>query len=230
MSTLQAYAELRSLGQRFLRTGEVARRLRVPDSTAHATLKRLVDAGLAVHVRQGLWSLEPGADPLLLPAHLTGAFPAYVSFETALFYHDMIQQIPPRVTVASLHRSATIRTAVATYQVHRIPPALFGGFEDRDGIRLALAEKAAVDLAYVRAHRGWKSTRMPEIEVPAEFQPMEVASWVARIPSRRLQTMVRFALAGWGIPGATEVAGTPRQDSPGRNHRPGSASVSTPGA
>src|SRR5260370_42388929 len=131
MNSLEVYNQLRSLDIPVLRTGDVARYLDMPDSTAQSALGRLAKAGLVEHVWRGVWSLDPKIDPLVLPPYLTGAFPSYISFETSLFYHDMIQQIPPRITVASLHRSATIRTSRGTYLVHQFPPRLYGGFEGR---------------------------------------------------------------------------------------------------
>jgi predicted transcriptional regulator of viral defense system len=213
LKTLETYTQLKELDVPVLRTGEVARHLHTPDSTAHSALQRLSQAGLVKHVWRGVWTLQPELDPLVLPPYLTGAFPSYVSFETALFYHEMIQQIPPRITVASLHRSTTIRTTLGTYLVHQLPPALFGGFEERNDIRMATLEKAVVDLAYIRSHRGWKSTRMPEIELPDGFRVSEVANWVDHIPAQRMRTLARGTLASWGIP--TEARSAPSAGAAG---------------
>jgi predicted transcriptional regulator of viral defense system len=200
VKTIDTYNQLRSLHIPVLRTGEVARYLEVPDSTAQSALDRLSEAGLAKHIWRGLWSLEPDLDPLALPPYLTGPFPSYVSFETALFYHGMIQQIPPRITVASLRRPATIRASIGTFVVHQLPPALYGGFDEVNGVRMATPEKAVFDLAYIRSHSGLKHTRVPEIEVPARFNAKDLANWIDHIPSSRMRSLVTTSLASWGVP------------------------------
>src|SRR6266852_2066093 len=207
MNSLDAYNQLRSLDVPVLRTGDVARYLEMPDSTAQSALDRLAKAGLVEHVWRGVWALDPELDPLVLPPYLTGAFPSYISFETALFYHDMIQQIPPRITVASLHRSATIRTSRGTNLVHQVPPTLYGGFEEHNHIRMAGPEKVLIDLAYIRSHRSTRNTRMPEIEVPASLKRDELASWIERISAKRMRSLVRSTLGTWGVPNDALPAG-----------------------
>ena len=201
MSAVEAFARLKSLRQSVFRTGDAAACLRVPESTAHDTLKRLEAAGLVLRLRQGLWSTDPAPDPMAIVDRVVSPHPAYVSFESALFYHGMIQQIPPRVTVASLDRARTIKTRIGTYVVRHVPPHLFGGYDDRGKARIATPEKALFDTAYRAAHRGWRSAYFPEIEIPATFDPAGVDNWIARIPSAKLRTMTQSIIVGLGVDG-----------------------------
>jgi hypothetical protein len=151
-------------------------------------------AGLLVPIRRGLWSLESKVDPFTLPEHLTAPFPAYVSLQSALYAHGMISQIPQVVYVASLTRPQRIKTSVATFSVHRIPPELFGGFQERNGAKIAEPEKALVDLLYLANVRSRLFTRLPELELPRAFSRRKASAWVNRIKAPYKKTMVATRL------------------------------------
>jgi len=192
MSSATAYATLRKLGAPAIRTGEAAAALRVSESSASRTLRTLEDRGLARRVRQGIWTLDDDAtrDPRAIIAELTRPLPAYVSFQSALATHGAIDQIPRETAIASLGRPRRIRTSLGTFVVHRLPSELFGGFVDRNGVPVATVEKALVDYFYVAAASGHPNRRLPELDLPADFSEQEVRKWIARIPSRRLRTLV----------------------------------------
>jgi hypothetical protein len=109
--------------------------------------------------------------------------------------HGAIDQIPREISVASLAKPRRVRTALGTYSIHRLPPALFGGYEERDGIALATVEKALFDALYVACASGQPERRVPELDLPSTFSRDEVAAWVARIASRRLRTLVGAVVA-----------------------------------
>ncbi len=196
MSAATAYAALRRIGTPILTTGEAAAALRVSLSAASRTLRTLERGGLARRIRYGLWTIatEP-FDPRRIVPHLTRPYPAYVSFESALAAHGAIDQIPREIAVASLAKPRRVRTAVGTFAIHRLPPELFAGFADRDGVPLASAEKALFDSCYVAAASGAPARRLPELDLPATFSRRSVDAWIARIPSARLRTLVAAAVA-----------------------------------
>jgi predicted transcriptional regulator of viral defense system len=76
----------------------------------YQTLKRLAIAGLLKRIRHGLWAMDVNLDPLLLPEYLTAPFPSYVSFQSALFFHGMVSQIPDVIYVASLAQTRKVQT------------------------------------------------------------------------------------------------------------------------
>lgn len=195
MSATATYAAIRGLGAPVLTTGEVAARLRVSVSSASRSLRKLAREGLIRRVRQGLWTLTQDiVDPRLLAPELTRPFPAYVSFQSALAAHGALDQIPREITIASLAKPRRVRTDVASYVIHRLPPELFGGFEERDGVQLAGIEKALFDYFYVAVASGHPTRRLPELELPVGFSRKRLDGWVARIRSARLRTLVTSAL------------------------------------
>jgi predicted transcriptional regulator of viral defense system len=186
----QAYAELRELGGPVVRTREAAALWGTDEGNARRRLQSLVRAGLAIALRRGLWALDPDLDPFAMAPYLTAPLPAYVSTFSALAAHAMIEQIPGRVSVVSLGRARRIETALGDFEVHHLAPGLFGGYVARDrGGSVASPEKALFDLVYLRAAAGGRAF-LPELSLPEGFERAVLGSWVARIESARLKTIV----------------------------------------
>jgi len=191
MRQVEMYAQLRGLKGPVVRTREAAALWRSDEGTARRRLRALADAGLILSVRRGLWSLDTDLDPYTLAPYLTAPLPAYVSTFSALATHGLIEQIPGRVSVASLGRSARVQTAIATFEIHHLAPQIFGGYVPwQRGGSIATPEKALFDLVYLRAAAGGRAY-LPELYLPPTFERGAVQVWVDRIPGARLQTIVR---------------------------------------
>jgi predicted transcriptional regulator of viral defense system len=193
---VDVYAELRRFGKPVLTTEDAAVRLRVSVSAASRMLGRLAGKGLVHALRRGLWAMDADLDPLLLPEYLTAPLPAYVSLQTALHRHGMIEQIPRVVYAASLARTRRIVTSIATYSVHRLVPEFFGGYatDPKTGVKMATPEKALLDVLYLSAARSRLFARLPELELPRGFDMRECRRWINRIPAPYRRTMVRSGL------------------------------------
>jgi predicted transcriptional regulator of viral defense system len=185
MNAAAALARLRALRKPVVTTDEAALVLRAERSATTHTLKRLATAGLLKHIRHGLWTTEQTLDPLLLPEYLTAPFPSYVSFQSALFFHGMVSQIPSVIYVASLAQTRIVRTNMGTYSIHRLAPTFFGGFEivETSGVRLATPEKALLDTLYLAPARSRLFAHLPEVELPDHFDRDRATSWIRRIPA-----------------------------------------------
>lgn len=195
MSSTTAYVRLRRLGGTVLTTREAAAALRTSSSAASRSLRRLSEQGLVTRVAHGLWSLsgEP-LDPRVLAPEITRPFPSYVSFASALAAHQVIDQIPREIALASLGRPKRVRTSVGRFVVHRLPPPLFGGFARQGVIQLATPEKALFDFYYVAMASSRVRRRLPELDIPRSFSHREIERWIERIASPRLRTLVRHAV------------------------------------
>ena len=192
MKAAEALSRLRSLGVPVVSTGDAAVALDLAIDAASHTLRRLAHEGLVSALRRGLWSIDGPPDRLALAEYLTAPQPAYVSLQSAMYLRGMIEQIPEVVYLVSLGRSQTITTSVAVYRVHHVPPELFGGFEylpDR-GVKLAVPEKAIIDLLYLSGTRLRTFRSLPELELPRGFRMGTARRWIAKIPSPRLRTLV----------------------------------------
>lgn len=118
MNVAAALAILRKLGVPALDTADAAAALGLTTAAASQTLTRLARAGLVRSVRHGTWWLEDALDPLRLPEYLTAPLPAYVSLQTALHRHGLIEQIPEVVYAVSLAKTQRLMTKVGAFSIH----------------------------------------------------------------------------------------------------------------
>lgn len=194
MRTSDAYGSLVALGRPVVETREAAARLGTSASNTSRILRATEDAGLVRQIRRGLWALDPGVDAFVAAPYLTAPFPAYISFWSALARHDMIEQIPRSVFVASLDRTQTVETPIATFSIHHLAPELFSGFDGTPSTGyLATPEKALFDTVYIRAPRGGRAY-FPELSLPADFDVTRTETWLAQIARPRLRTLVTRGL------------------------------------
>lgn len=190
MRALAAYGDLRAMGLPVVTTREAAARWGTAQGTAGRRLRAMEEATLVRRLRRGLWALDPDLAPFAIAPYLTAPFPAYVSLWSALAAHEMIEQIPRQVSVASLDRSRRIATTVGVFDVHHLSPELFGGYRgSAESGYLASPEKALFDIVYVRAAAGSKAF-FTELALPAGFARSRLDRWIERIASARLRTLV----------------------------------------
>jgi predicted transcriptional regulator of viral defense system len=196
MNAASALAHLRRLGKLVVTTNDVTLALGVERSAATQKLKRLAAEGLLKKIRHGLWAVDPALDPLVLPEYLTAPFPSYVSFQSALFLHGMVSQVPEVIYVASLAQTRRVRTKLGAFSIHRLAPTFFGGYDTlhESGVRLATPEKALLDSLYLGPTRSRMFAHLPEIEIPKGFDRRKAQEWVARIPAGPRRTSVEHRL------------------------------------
>lgn len=190
MNAREALARLRRLGVPVLDTADAAATLQQSTAAASMTLSRLVGAGLVTPVRHGTWWIDGKVDPYRLPQYLTAPLQSYLSLHTALHLRGVIEQIPEIIYVVSLARAQRITTRAGTFSIHHVAPEVFGGFEETPaGMKLATAEKALFDVAYLSGGRSRLFTTLPELELPRGFRREELSRWIRRIPSARSRTL-----------------------------------------
>jgi len=144
---------------------------------------------------RGRWGIgEPTA--ALLAEQVAAPSPTYVSLQSALFRHGVIEQVPGMTYAATLGRARKIRTPRGTVSVHRIPPELFGGFElADDGAKVATVEKALFDLIYLSPTRSRLFVKLPETEFPRSFKWAETNRWAKLIRGKSRRAFVEKKLA-----------------------------------
>lgn len=194
MTTADAYGDLLRLDRPIIQTREAAARLRASASNASHMLRSMEHAGLVRRLRHGLWALDAEVDPFVVAPYLTAPLPAYVSLWSALARHDMIEQVPRQISVASLDRRRQVETAIGVYSIHHLVPELFDGYRGSEATGyLATPEKALFDSVYVRAPRGARMF-FPELTLPKGFDHEQLDAWTRRIAAPRLRTLVSRGL------------------------------------
>jgi len=162
-------------------------------------LNNLLKTGFLSKIYRGVW-MRTGSGRVSLYTIVPYLFPrqrAYVSFISALHLHGIIEQIPQVVTVASLAHTRTVRTAIGTFAVHRITPALFSGFswyKEEGSFLIAEPEKALVDSLYLSACRKRQFGHFPELHFSKQFDFKKAYGWAVRIPNVRVRAYVKLKL------------------------------------
>ncbi len=192
MRLLDAHAKLVTLKQDVLRTNDAAACLGVTIPHASHILRRLAKAGFFVPLARGKWACHRAVDPLVLPEYLTAPAPSYISFQSALYYHGMISQIPSVIYAASLARTCRYKTSIATVSIHHIQPDFFFGFEvvGQSNIKMAIPEKALLDVLYLSTVRSLLFSALPELEIPSTFKKEKALKMLEKIPSLQKRTLV----------------------------------------
>ena len=192
MNQLEALRRLDGLGVEAFTTRDVAAVLKVASPNAHMILRRLQRQGFLAHLARGRWVLARKLSPLSLPEHLAAPYPAYVSLQTALFHHGLIEQVPAVIYAVTIGRTRRVATPTATVSLHHLPPELFNGFElSPDGAKMATPEKALFDLLYLAPARSRLFAHLPEIEIPRSFRWSRLRHYLPSIRSAGRRTYVQ---------------------------------------
>jgi predicted transcriptional regulator of viral defense system len=129
---------------------EIAAFARETRASAAMTLLRAAKKGLVARAGN-LWInlLDP---PELLEVALALRSPSYLSFESALYRRNILSQSPRgELTMATPGRSQRFQTPLGAIRYIHLKPNLFFGY---DADRIALPEKAWLDLLYIRGRQG----------------------------------------------------------------------------
>ena len=192
MTLSEALVKIKFMDQPVFRTADVMAALDIQKSHASKLLERLARHGHFVRLKRGLWAITEGLEPLALVPHMTAPFPSYVSLQSALYYHDMISQIPEVIYCVSLARTRTYMTPPATISIHHIPGSFFFGYEERGDqqVRIALPEKALVDILYLSQAKSRLFAVLPEVAFPSQFNIKRAQNMIRKIVDPRRRTMV----------------------------------------
>jgi predicted transcriptional regulator of viral defense system len=196
MNQIEALQSIRALGVPVVETRDVAALLRVSISSATTMLRRLAQKGTIVHLSRGRWLINERIDRFALPELLSAPYPAYVSLQSALFHHGLIEQIPSVIYAVTPARPRRAQTPIATVSFHRMPPELFSGFElfARSDAKVAIPEKALFDLLYLAPARSRLFSTLPELTLPRRFQWQRLKEYneTVKSPGRRAHIAERI--------------------------------------
>jgi predicted transcriptional regulator of viral defense system len=189
MNQIEALQRLRTLATPAVESRDVAALLQVSASNATTILRRLAAEGMITHLTRGRWMVNQKIDPLALPELISAPCPAYISLQSALFRHGMVEQIPSILYAVTTGRPRRLRTPVVTISFHRMPPELFKGFElsSASDAKIATPEKALFDLIYLAPGRSRVFSKLPELTIPRRFQWQRLKEYteLVKSPGRR---------------------------------------------
>lgn len=185
MNQIEALQRLRMLATPAVETRDVAALLQVSASNATTILRRLAAEGMVVHLSRGRWLVNQKIDRLALPELMSAPHPAYISLQSALFHHGVIEQIPSILYAVTPARPRRLRTPMGTISFHRMPPQLFKGFElsTASDAKIATPEKALFDLIYLAPGKSRVFSSLPELTIPRRFQWQRLKEYAELVKS-----------------------------------------------
>lgn len=135
-------------GRKFYHLSDLMKFSGLPPSSVRKATQRLLKEGLLI-------KLYPEFFGNTLATYQTeevaGAVypPSYVSCETALFHHGVIDQAPFKVVSVSTRKTKRIKIGANELIYHKIATSLFWGYTRAEGYLLAEPEKALLDWLYL---------------------------------------------------------------------------------
>jgi predicted transcriptional regulator of viral defense system len=191
MNQIEALQRLRKLGAPVFETRDAAALLAVTPANANIILRRLADQQMLVHLARGKWLLGTTVARFMLAEQLAAPQPAYVSLQSALFHHGIIEQVPAVIYAVTPGRPRRLTTPLGTISFHRVPPELFVGFElDQAGAKVATKEKALFDVFYLAPARSRLFAKLPELEIPRDFRWSQLRDYNRLVRSAARQTFI----------------------------------------
>lgn len=193
MKLIDVYTQLKQLNLPIIQTNDVAAYLNISINHANKLLTRISNTNQIIHIKHGLWAF-PDTDSLTLPGFLTSPFPSYVSLQTALYFHNMISQIPDNIYAVSVARTKVYKTPIATVSIHHIHPDFYFGYEEKGDnglLKIATPEKALIDIFYLSQTKTRLFKTLPEVELPAKFKISIANRMIEKIVSVRRRTLVK---------------------------------------
>lgn len=147
---LQTFAH--DYNKRVFSLREIATIANISRPAAGMTLIRAAKKGIVFRV--GNFWINQMDPPDLNEIALNLTQPCYISFESALYHHHILSQSPRgALTVATQARPSLVETPQGNIRFTHLKPSLFFGY---DANRIALPEKAWLDLIYIRGLQGNK--------------------------------------------------------------------------
>lgn len=193
MKLIDVYTRLKQLNLSVIQTNDAAAYLDISVNHANKLLTRISKTNQLIHLKQGVWVFLD-TDRLILPGFLTSPFPSYISLQTALYFHNMISQIPNIIYAVSVARTKVYKTPIATVSIHHIHPSFYFGYEEKgvDGLlKIASPEKALLDIFYLSQTKTRLFKKLPEVELPKNFKIAVANKMITKITSIRKRTLVQ---------------------------------------
>jgi predicted transcriptional regulator of viral defense system len=155
-----------------------------------------VDGGVLERVSQGIY-IPMGEN---LPLEKIAAqlyLPNYLSFESVLYRHGILNMIPYTLTFATTRKSKKYTLRRHGVEFRQISRELFFGFEMRNGIHIAAPEKALLDQIYFIC-RGKASPDWDEMNLK-NLSAARIKDYSGRFPGyvqRRVEAIVKPPVRG----------------------------------
>lgn len=170
-------------------------------SDQRGKIARMIQAGQLISLRRGLYASRRDLDPLCLAGSIYG--PSYISFESALSWHDMIPEGVTEVLSATIRRPASFENTFGRFSFQPIPKTVYPigvtrVTESDLPFLIASPTKALIDrIAREPAFRSMADVarwlEAMRIELPAQLDRAQLVECAASYGRPAVRWLLRFA-------------------------------------
>ena len=163
MKGIELLKTLQKINKPFYTIADLEKITLLPRNSLYVALRRWEVGGIIERVTQGIYipigggiSIENVAGQLYIPN--------YLSFESALARYGILNLIPHTLTFATTRKTRKYTLRKRAIEFRQISSELFFGYEMKDGMNIALPEKAFLDEIYFVA-RGKATLDFDEVDL-----------------------------------------------------------------
>ena len=163
MKSIELIKTLERINKPFYSIADIEKITGVSRKSTYVTLNRLVEKGILERIGTGVYrlftakvSVEKIAGSLYMPN--------YLSFESALSRHGILNLVPYTLIFATPRKTKRSVIEGRDVEFRQIKKDLFWGYQVQGGIYVAKPEKAFLDLVYL-ASRGIASIDLDEMNL-----------------------------------------------------------------
>src|SRR4030067_2763049 len=183
MKGLELIKTLQKINKSFYTIADLEKITSLPRNSLYVSLKRWESGGVIERVAQGIY-IPMGGDISIENVAAQLYIPNYLSFEYALARYGILNLIPYTLTFATTRKTKNYLLQKKRIEFRQISPKLFFGFEMKNGIYIALPEKAFLDQIYFVV-RGKATLDIDEVDIK------KLSIKILKDYSKRFPTYVR---------------------------------------
>jgi len=163
MKGIELLKILQKINKPFYTIADLEKITALPRKSLYVALKRWESRGIIERVTQGIY-VPMGSNIPLEKVATQLYLPNYLSFEYALAKTGILNLIPYTLTFATTRKTRRYTLQKQAVEFRQISTKLFFGYEMKDGINIALPEKAFLDEIYF-VMRGRASLDFDEVDI-----------------------------------------------------------------
>jgi len=163
MKGLELLKTLQKINKPFYTIADLEKITGLSRNSLYVALKRWKTGEIIERISQGIY-IPMGGNVSLENVAAQLYIPNYLSFESALTKHGILNLIPYTLTFATTRKTKKYTLQKQKIEFRQISPELFFGFEMKNGMYIASPEKAFLDQVYF-ATRGKATLDFDEVDI-----------------------------------------------------------------
>jgi len=189
MKGIELLRILQRINKPFYTTADLEKITRLDKNSLYVALERWVTGGFIERLAQGIYIPMGGViSPETVASQIY--IPNYLSFESALSKHGVLNLIPYIITFATTRKTKKYTIQKREVEFRQITPQLFFGYAMMNGVNIASPEKAFLDQIYFLS-RGKAKLDIDELDLK-KLSTKILKRYSRQYPTYVLRTMEKI--------------------------------------